>query len=76
METLIKLETAERNQQSATEDQFFNEIELLEIEHYLKIIPNYLSKNLTLNYELPNQKWQLQQTNGFKLFKKGAFPLF
>ena len=54
----------------------FKQIELLELEWYLKSIPDIISRNLRKTYLLPDQLWQLQQTNGYRLFRKGLFPSF
>lgn len=61
--------------QSISEQQWcnFEQIQLAECEFYFSIIPSMIASNLKQTYNLPKELWQLQQTNGFKRFKKGKY---
>ena len=76
MEVLIFDEQKAREDVIIKEQESRDQIELADVESYLHVIPEILSRNLRKTYLLPEEKWQLQQTNGFKQFKRGCFPSF
>ena len=60
-----------RNSLEREQSTGFDQIELLEVEDYLSQIPEIISRNLGKTYRLPEDRWQLRQTNGFRLYRKG-----
>jgi hypothetical protein len=73
-ESLEELEQRCREELMEAEESAFISCELEEIEVYLKSIPSIIGENLRKTYLMPEDKWQIQQTNGFRLFKSGRFP--
>lgn len=57
-------------------DSFKVTRDLVLAENYLMKIPQIIANNLRKTYLLPDQLWQLQQTNGYISFMKGQFPAF
>jgi len=49
------------------------ERESSEIDAYLKSVPVMIRNNLAKTYKLPEESWQLRQTNGFRIWK-GLVP--
>jgi len=50
--------------------------DLQRAQQYLESIPSIIGNNLKQTYPLPEEIWQLQQTNGYKKFISGQFPSF
>lgn len=71
MDKLFECELTERCYICNDESNKFRDIEMVEIEIYLNLLDNRISDNIKLYYNLPNDLWHLQQTNGYRSFKKG-----
>lgn len=71
MEQLIKSESV--NRINILDDEFnqFRNIEMLDISIYLSLLDARISNNIKQTYILPSDLWHLQQTNGYRSFKKG-----
>ncbi len=70
MEQLIDSESISRKNILNDESNQFRNIEMLEISIYLSLLDLRISNNIKQTYILPDDLWHLQQTNGYRSFKK------
>lgn len=71
MEQLFKSESTMRTNIYDEAFNQFRNIEMLEISVYLNLLDERISNNIKQTYTLPSDLWHLQQTNGYRSFKKG-----
>lgn len=68
----LKKECADLRKSIIQEEQLeYDQILLEECQVYIGGLIPRIANNLRKTYLLPDELWQLQQTNGFKKFKKG-----
>lgn len=71
MEQLFKSESTMRTNIYDEAFNQFRNIEMLEISVYLNLLDERISNNIKQTYTLPSDLWHLQQTNGYRSFKRG-----